>query len=52
MKKQCTDNAVPQPFPIYDVRTLTGEEGRAGLELDGVMYSLRITQTGKLILTK
>ena len=39
-------------LPIHDARALLGPEGRAGLMLDGTLYMLRLTQTGKLILTK
>lgn len=52
MDKQQTDYTARQAYPIYDVREITGQDGRAGLNLDGVIYTLRITQTGKLILTK
>ncbi len=36
----------------YDARQLLGPKGHAMLRLDGALYTLRITRTGKLILTK
>ncbi|MDZ4308994.1 MAG: hemin uptake protein HemP [Cypionkella sp.] len=36
----------------YDARTLTGGAGTALIELDGQIYTLRITKSAKLILTK
>lgn len=38
--------------PVLDARQLTDDEGRAHIELDGQIYTLRITRSGKLILTK
>jgi hemin uptake protein HemP len=38
--------------PRYDARALTGGLGVACIELDGQVYTLRITRLGKLILTK
>ncbi|MEE4188152.1 MAG: hemin uptake protein HemP [Roseobacter sp.] len=52
MEHPDTKTAVPLPYPTYDVREITDRDGRAALNLDGVIYTLRITQTGKLILTK
>ncbi|MGB0498229.1 MAG: hemin uptake protein HemP [Rubricella sp.] len=39
-------------LPLHDARDLTGENGLAFIELDGQVYTLRITRAGKLILTK
>jgi hemin uptake protein HemP len=39
-------------LPVHDARRLTGAEGQARILLDGQVYSLRITRSGKLILTK
>lgn len=36
----------------YDARVLTGGAGTALIELDGQIYTLRITKSAKLILTK
>ncbi|MGY3437475.1 MULTISPECIES: hemin uptake protein HemP [unclassified Marinovum] len=38
--------------PIYDARRLVGDEATARILLDGMVYVLRITRAGKLILTK
>ena len=52
------DDTTPTPsppgktVPVHDVRALVGTDGRAALMLDGMLYMLRITHTGKLILTK
>jgi hemin uptake protein HemP len=53
---------VPPPDPIAPTQTwparcfaaqdLLGPEGQAGLVLDGTLYILRLTRSGKLILTK
>ncbi|WP_284324596.1 hemin uptake protein HemP [Cypionkella aquatica] len=49
----------PAPEPVasdrtlrYDARALTGGAGTAYIELDGQIYTLRITKSAKLILTK
>lgn len=44
-------NATTAP-PVHDARTLIGPDGTARLVLDGMIYTLRITRAGKLILTK
>lgn len=44
--------AVPTTQPVHDARRLTGGEGTAFIVLDGKTYTLRITKSGKLILTK
>ncbi|QPH54168.1 hemin uptake protein HemP [Pontivivens ytuae] len=38
--------------PTYDAHELTGRQGSAFIELDGKVYTLRITRQNKLILTK
>ena len=38
--------------PMLDARAITGADGLAHIELDGKVYTLRITRQGKLILTK
>lgn len=38
--------------PRYEARELTGEERIAEIVLDGQIYTLRITKSQKLILTK
>ena len=42
----------PDRTLCYDARTLTGGAGTALIELDGQIYTLRITKSAKLILTK
>lgn len=37
---------------IHDARAMCGAEGMARIELDGKLYTLRITRMGRLILTK
>lgn len=44
-------HAMPD-LPAYDVRVLMEGGAQALMVLDGVSYSLRITRSGKLILTK
>lgn len=39
-------------LPVHHVRDLVGPDGRATLMLEDDRYTLRITRTGKLILTK
>ncbi|WP_136636047.1 hemin uptake protein HemP [Pseudooceanicola onchidii] len=39
-------------IPQYRAKDLTGDGKQAEIELDGKVYSLRITRAGKLILTK
>ena len=39
-------------MPVHDVTDLLGPDGRAGLMLNGMLYILRVTKSGKLILTK
>lgn len=38
--------------PVHDARALTQGGITAQIELDGIIYNLRITRAGKLILTK
>ncbi len=38
--------------PRYEARHLTGSSQMAEIDLDGQVYTLRITKYGKLILTK
>ncbi|MGI3170167.1 hemin uptake protein HemP [Pseudooceanicola sp. C21-150M6] len=38
--------------PRYEARRLTGDSKMAEIDLDGQVYTLRITKAGKLILTK
>ncbi|MBZ0123814.1 MAG: hemin uptake protein HemP [Roseovarius sp.] len=38
--------------PQYDARELIGEGPTVSIALDGQIYTLRITRSGKLILTK
>lgn len=40
------------PTPSHDARSLTAGGMLASIELDGMIYTLRITKQGKLILTK
>lgn len=52
-----TSHSHGEPLPSdriqrYDARTLTGGAGTALIELDGQIYTLRITKSAKLILTK
>ena len=42
----------PQPVPSHAARDLTEGGTQAQIELDGQIYTLRITRAGKLILTK
>jgi len=39
-------------IPVYDARDLTEGGPLAGIKLEDRLYTLRITRTGKLILTK
>ena len=39
-------------MPVHNAESLLGTDGRAGLLLNGMLYILRITKSGKLILTK
>lgn len=39
-------------LPTYNARDLTNETGLAHIVLEGQIYTLRITRSGKLILTK
>ncbi len=41
-----------QPLPSHDARNLTEGGTQAQIDLDGQIYTLRITRAGKLILTK
>lgn len=41
-----------QPLPSHDARNLTEGGTQARIDLDGQIYTLRITRAGKLILTK
>lgn len=38
--------------PTYAAQELTGDGGLAQIHLNGQFYTLRITRSGKLILTK
>jgi len=38
--------------PVHDARALTRDGATAAILLDGQAYTLRITRSGKLILTK
>ncbi len=40
------------PVPSHDATTLTAGGQTATIELNGMLYTLRITRQGKLILTK
>jgi hemin uptake protein HemP len=42
----------PQQLPSHTARELTEGGTQAQIELDGQIYTLRITRAGKLILTK
>ena len=42
----------PPPAPVHDARTLVAGGNTANIDLDGKLYTLRITRAGKLILTK
>ena len=43
---------LPAEPPRHDARALTGGGVSATIDLDGQLYTLRITRAGKLILTK
>lgn len=45
-------NRSDSQLPVYQARELAGEDGRAAICLDEKLYILRITRSGKLILTK
>ncbi|WP_412094009.1 MULTISPECIES: hemin uptake protein HemP [Roseobacteraceae] len=45
-------DAVQPAIPRHDARQLTEAGNLAEIELDGQIYTLRITKAGKLILTK
>lgn len=38
--------------PLHDATTLVGRDQQARIVLNGMVYTLRITRQGKLILTK
>jgi hemin uptake protein HemP len=44
--------ARPDHLPSHAARDLTAGGTQAQIELDGQIYTLRITRAGKLILTK
>jgi len=46
-----TADAATEP-PCYHARELTDDRGLAHIQLDGKLYTLRITRQGKLILTR
>lgn len=43
---------VSETKPLYDARDLTKGGDTARIVLDGQVYTLRLTRSGKLILTK
>jgi hemin uptake protein HemP len=45
-------DAKPADVPAYEARELTGGADQARIILDDQTYTLRITRSGKLILTK
>jgi hemin uptake protein HemP len=45
-------SALAAPIPTFDARQITDADGVARITLDGQIYTLRITRSGKLILTK
>ncbi len=42
----------PSSLPTLIARDIVGPDGRAAIWLDETLYILRITRSGKLILTK
>jgi len=52
MSNETTQTQQMHTLPAHNVRDLVGPDGRAALMLEDEMYVLRITRTGKLILTK
>ncbi|MFY9210798.1 MAG: hemin uptake protein HemP [Aestuariivita sp.] len=52
MSDASTQSSRLPEVPVHDVLSLVGPDGRAGLTLNGMVYILRITKSGKLILTK
>jgi hemin uptake protein HemP len=52
LRHQTSQGMTTQPLPSHDARTLTAGGTQAQIELDGQIYTLRITRAGKLILTK
>ncbi len=51
-RKHYTEFSSPPPVPLHHARRLTAQGNVAQIELDGQIYTLRITRAGKLILTK
>lgn len=43
---------VGSAMPLHEARNLTAGGALAQIDLDGQIYTLRITRAGKLILTK
>ena len=43
---------IASALPVHDAETLTKGGSEARILLNGMVYSLRITRQGKLILTK
>ncbi|WP_227267821.1 hemin uptake protein HemP [Roseobacter weihaiensis] len=46
------DEPYVDKVPVYDARELTQDGDLARIKLSDQVYTLRITRTGKLILTK
>lgn len=46
------DLVFTEAIPVHDAQTLTEGGREARIILNGMVYSLRITRQGKLILTK
>lgn len=44
--------AASQPVRVLNAKELLGERGVVQIELEGEMYTLRMTRNGRLILTK
>ena len=49
---EAPDRTAGSEKPRHDARELTGQSHIAEIDLDGQIYTLRITKAGKLILTK
>lgn len=44
--------SIQYSLPAYDAKVLTKNGDHARIEIEGQVYTLRVTRAGKLILTK
>lgn len=51
-KRAPSDYPLEEGMPCYDAKDLLAGEQQVQIDLDGQLYTLRLTRNGKLILTK